>query len=132
MLAPRWQDHRRRLIATLLLVFALLLAWLRRRSQKRLSGPPHPAESNYDSREAALRAPPLEGASAAGPVARKDVGEAPTPVKPFAAFISHFKIEAAMEARYLTTELERELGRNVFLDRCVGAPRWLPSQWMAC
>ena len=37
----------------------------------------------------------------------------------FAAFVSHAKADAAMEARYLTAELETALGHNVFLDRCV-------------
>ena len=37
--------------------------------------------------------------------------------KPYAAFISHYKAESAMEARYLQTELERELGgRKCFID----------------
>jgi len=36
--------------------------------------------------------------------------------KRWAAFISHFKVEAAMEARFLQTELEVLLGRKCFLD----------------
>ena len=36
----------------------------------------------------------------------------------FAAFVSHAKADAAMEARYLQTELEGSLARPVFLDRC--------------
>ena len=36
--------------------------------------------------------------------------------KRYAAFLSHYKVEAAMEARYLKRELERTLGRNIFLD----------------
>jgi len=38
------------------------------------------------------------------------------PVKKWAAFISHYKVEAAMEARFLQTELEVLLGRKCFLD----------------
>lgn len=34
----------------------------------------------------------------------------------YAAFVSHCKLDAAMEARYLQGELEAALGRNVFLD----------------
>ena len=45
----------------------------------------------------------------------------PSFLKPFAAFVSHFKIEAAMEARFLTAELESALDRNVFLDRSIAA-----------
>jgi len=36
--------------------------------------------------------------------------------KRWAAFISHYKVEAAMEARFLQTELEVLLGRKCFLD----------------
>ena len=37
--------------------------------------------------------------------------------KQYSAFISHYKAEAAMEARYLQNELEAALpGRRVFLD----------------
>ena len=36
--------------------------------------------------------------------------------KHFACFISHYKVEAGMEARYLRELLERMLGRKVFLD----------------
>lgn len=36
--------------------------------------------------------------------------------KEFAAFVSHFKLEAAMEARFLQQSLEEALGRSVFLD----------------
>ena len=47
----------------------------------------------------------------------KAADAAPTAsVKPYAAFVSHYKAEAAMEARFLTAELETALGRNVFLD----------------
>ena len=38
------------------------------------------------------------------------------PVKKWAAFLSHYKTEAAMEARFLQTELEVLLGRKCFLD----------------
>jgi len=38
------------------------------------------------------------------------------PRKRWAAFISHYKGEAAMEARFLQTELEALLGRKCFLD----------------
>ena len=36
--------------------------------------------------------------------------------KRYAAFLSHYKVEAAMEARYLKLELESTLGRDIFLD----------------
>ena len=36
--------------------------------------------------------------------------------KPFAAFVSHAKADASMEARYLQTELEKRTRRRVFLD----------------
>ena len=36
--------------------------------------------------------------------------------KPFVAFISHFKAEAAMEARHIHEKLEHVLGRRRFLD----------------
>jgi hypothetical protein len=36
--------------------------------------------------------------------------------KPFAAFISHMKAEASMEARFVQAELEALLSRRVFLD----------------
>ena len=36
--------------------------------------------------------------------------------KTYSAFISHYKMEAAMEARYLQSELEAQLGRRAFLD----------------
>ena len=39
-----------------------------------------------------------------------------TTSKPYAAFVSHFKAEAAMEARWLQTELTNALNRKVFLD----------------
>ena len=39
--------------------------------------------------------------------------------KRFRAFVSHCKAEAAMEARWLQTELEHGLDGNVFLD-CFG------------
>ena len=45
----------------------------------------------------------------------QDLGDKPKKV--YSAFISHFKAEAAMEARYLQNELEAALpGRRVFLD----------------
>ena len=34
----------------------------------------------------------------------------------FAAFLSHFKVEAATEARWLQERLEREISQRVFLD----------------
>ena len=41
----------------------------------------------------------------------------PVATKPFAAFISHYKAEAAMEARFLQRELQLALsGRRCFLD----------------
>lgn len=39
-----------------------------------------------------------------------------TPGKRWGAFISHYKVEAAMEARFLQTELEVLLGTKCFLD----------------
>ena len=40
-----------------------------------------------------------------------------TTVKPYGAFLSHYKLEASMEARFLQNELENALdGRRVFLD----------------
>ena len=36
--------------------------------------------------------------------------------KPYAAFVSHMKIETSMESRFIQTELEAALGRPCFLD----------------
>lgn len=47
---------------------------------------------------------------------------APNDLKKYAAFVSHFKMEAAMEARYLQAELETELRRLIFLDRYLVGP----------
>ena len=41
---------------------------------------------------------------------------ASTGLERYGAFVSHFKAEAAMEARYLQKELESALGKPVFLD----------------
>lgn len=41
---------------------------------------------------------------------------APSGSKPFAAFISHAKAEAAMEARFVQKELEERLNQPVFID----------------
>ena len=66
--------------------------------------------------------PPAAAPAVADPPASSEPMElepAPTSegAKPFAAFISHYKAEAAMEARFLQKELEEALeGRRVFLD----------------
>ena len=61
--------------------------------------------------------------SAAGPTsapapataALVEDGDSSRPVA-FAAFLSHAKADAAMEARYLQTEFEASLGQQCFLD----------------
>jgi len=45
-----------------------------------------------------------------------EASSAPRGKKRWAAFISHYKVEAAMEARFLQTEIEALLGRKCFLD----------------
>ena len=45
----------------------------------------------------------------------------------FTAFLSHYKVEAATEARWLQGELERKLGGRAFLDRCARTRARLPS-----
>ena len=52
-------------------------------------------------------APLIRRASEASKVAEK---------KKYAAFVSHYKLEAAMEARFVQMELEKKLDRLVFLD----------------
>ena len=54
-----------------------------------------------------------------GLLSRGTVGSPPvgnTFHKPFAAFVSHVKAEASMEARFMQTEIEGALGRRAFLD----------------
>ena len=45
----------------------------------------------------------------------REIGIAPTKTR-YAAFLSHYKMEAAMEARYLQSELEGALNQRCFLD----------------
>ena len=95
----------RRLLRRLLLAVgvAAFLVWVRKLLQRWLmplieSGPTQPA--------AALGAAPKAAAiRTSGP-------------KKFAAFLSHCKADAAMEARYLQGEMERGVkdGRSIFLD----------------
>ena len=97
--------RRRRLLRRLLLVVgvAAFLVWVRKLLKRWLmpsieSGPTQPA--------AALGAAPKAAA-------RRTSGP-----KKFAAFLSHCKADAAMEARYLQGEMERGVndGRSIFLD----------------
>ena len=57
----------------------------------------------------------IDGRAGAKPALAPPATETPMGKK-YAAFVSHFKAEAAMEARFLMTELESALGRSVFLD----------------
>ena len=83
---------RRRVIALLILAIAFFLLWLRR--QKKFLRGPRPSLTRLPSK--ALREETI--------------------VERFAAFLSHFKIEAATEARWLQQELEAVLGERCFLD----------------
>ena len=83
---------RRRLLALLILAIAFFLLWLRR--QKKFLRGPRPSLTRLPSK--ALREETI--------------------VERFAAFLSHFKIEAATEARWLQQELEAVLGERCFLD----------------
>ena len=96
----------RRLLRRLLLAVgvAAFLVWVRKLLQRWLmplieSGP-SPTQP-----AAALGAAPKAAARTSGP-------------KKFAAFLSHCKADAAMEARYLQGEMERGVndGRSIFLD----------------
>jgi hypothetical protein len=55
-------------------------------------------------------------ASASGTPSAAKPTASEAPQKPWAAFISHFKSEAAMEARYLQAELSVLLNRPCFID----------------
>ena len=87
-MTPRHVVHRR-LLLLLLFLAALVLAWLRRRQQKRLLQAPGP---RVLQRQMIMR--PRE----------------------YAAFLSHYKVESASEARWLQRELEERLQERVFLD----------------
>ena len=50
------------------------------------------------------------------PVLKKAIEKQKNSQRQFAAFLSHHKAGAAMEARYVHNELERILGASVFLD----------------
>ena len=83
--------HNHRLLLLVLFVLALVLAWVRRRrSQKRLT---HIVEA---------------------PTLSKSTEHEDT--SSFSAFLSHYKIEAATEARWLKAELEALLDKRCFLD----------------
>ena len=53
-------------------------------------------------------------------------GVLPSGAKQYVAFISHYKIEAATEARWLQEQLEASLGKPSFLDsdECVAGVEW--------
>ena len=67
------------------------------------SAPPH----------SALSAEPAPSSASA---ATATVASTLPPPGRYAAFVSHYKLESAMEARYVQNELEQKLGRQVFLD----------------
>ena len=73
------------------------------------SRPVGPSSSSSDDDPAA--------AAAADPSALRL--RSPISGKKFFTFISHFKFEAAADARFLQMELERILQRKVFLDNDV-------------
>ena len=82
-------SRRAQLLALLAFAVACVLLWLRRRQQH------------------ALRLLSRKITSASKPA---ECG------KQFHAFLSHFKVEAATEARWLQEQLEEALGGRVFLD----------------
>ena len=116
---PPASSLRRRLVLLLLLAVAVVLAWLRRRSKRLLVEPAKQLASAPGVRDDIQPTNPrADGTSAPKHTGGEKHFRLPPPLlKPFAAFVSHFKIEAAMEARFLTAELESALDRNVFLDR---------------
>ena len=122
--------QRRRLLRRLLLAVGVcaFLLWIQK-LLKRLLTPsidsgPSPAQLG-----AALEAAPKAAKSTSGPIdsrpspthlaAALEASAKPTSgPKKFAAFLSHCKADAAMEARYLQGEMERGVkdGRSIFLD----------------
>ena len=114
--------RRRRLLAFLLAIVAVILTWLQLARRKRLRA------AGSEVEKAATAAAGLEAAKveaveqkATGPLLRRGSTRALRPVAEdsedrFAAFLSHYKIEAATEARWLQGELEALLSRRCFLD----------------
>jgi hypothetical protein len=96
-LAPMTQS-RARLLALVLLVLGLLLAWWKKRRNlpRLLQAPARP------------RAPKRQQPTVQTTEHEDTSG--------FAAFLSHYKTEAATEARWLKAELEAVLGKRCFLD----------------
>ena len=113
-------SRRRRLVALLLVAVALVLAWLRhcvRSRQARLL----PAKTSALAEPSQLAKPSIthsrrlsHASSSVGSL--RHVLPASTDCTGFAAFLSHYKAEAATEARWLQQELEVTLGQRAFLD----------------
>ena len=93
--------RRRRVLAFLLLAIALILFWLRRRlqqSRKKLLPNPILLLSRKPTTEPSKLAAQRQG-------------------RGFCCFLSHYKVEAATEARWLQEALEAHLeGERAFLD----------------
>ena len=128
MAAAATRSLARRLLLRLLLLLgvgglvALIVHVLRRRRGERsslldlLTGKAHAAQPEQEKAHVhgvSLRSHAQPVVSATSVL--KAVNSQPAK-KPYVAFISHMKGEAAMEARFLQTELERSLQRKVFLD----------------
>ena len=80
----------------------------------------------FAAAKATAAAKEAKAAKAAQAAQNAIAAEASMPgTKAYAAFLSHFKAEAAMEARYLHEELENAFpGRRIFLDSGAAEPRW--------
>ena len=111
---------RRRLLALLLVVVASILAWLRR---KRLCTKASVMTVEEAANVEVQHLAPVETGAAEEPSTAHLVRSTTVKSRPaeadedsFAAFLSHYKIEAATEARWLQENLEAMLGRRCFLD----------------
>ena len=101
---------RRRILLLLLAVIAAIWCWLKQRRKRltlQLAAQEQPRPLEQAPSEQPLIEPTVDPPVGAAPARRTDGG--------FAAFLSHYKVEAATEARWLQGELEAYLDERCFL-----------------